>query len=497
MEENMAKINAVPVSNGSSDSRGERKAWGSLDNLAIPRPSKKRSSDEGALPLPKAQQAEDETTRAVVTPSGLRSPGAQNNDDAIPTPRRGVMPSGVRSPGRSTVIKAEPVETSPVSRPVVNTTPVEESSSWEEEIVEEVAEDERVVASPVKRKKKGGRPTGGVSAPNAQSTLVTASNDWDDDNPAFLETDNGGGSEKAKTYVSESRNIRITPRDINIIRFLARFRYAQGVQIARYIESSQKATDQRLTKLGKAGLLRREDVTRGQSLWTPTAWGLSTADLDFRAIGEGKISYVTIAHTLGLVNVGIELEIGGENLLGLDQWGEESKNRRDLDGLMVPGETLVTERDIRQSEQRWKKDLGRQEIERAYPLALAEWLKGDRSQMSPELEVGNEAMFIMHATRSGMKDHVPDLVVARQRNQDGTPGSFAIELELNSKPVKEWTRILKTFSESNLYSHLYYFTHKKSIADTLLKIAGDVGMGEDRFSVKRYNPAQGNLPFWG
>jgi len=343
--------------------------------------------------------------------------------------------------------------------------------------------------------KKTGRPKAGQVAPNKVAPLIQVGSDdsWDEDNPAF--EDGEMESDEARQFVTASRGVRITERDIDIIRFLARFRYAHGIQVARYVNSSHRAIEQRLTKLGKAGLLRREDVTKGQALWTPTAWGLSAADLDYSAIGAGKISYVTIAHTLGLVNLGIELETGGENVLGLA--GHPRRNRI-KNRTLITGETLITEREIRQAESRVKKALTRIDIEHMFRNSLAEWKANGSHGASPELVPGNEAMFVIWATKSGRSDHVPDLVVAGARDKNGVPGNHAIELELNTKSTKEWERILRTFADAgDLYAHTHYFTHKRTISEALKKIAKDVGLGDDRFSVHPYTPKQGGLPFWG
>jgi hypothetical protein len=107
-------------------------------------------------------------------------------------------------------------------------------------------------------------------------------------------------------------------------------------------------------------------------------------------------------------------------------------------------------------------------------------------------------MFVIWATKSGRSDHVPDLVVAGARDKNGIPGNHAIELELNTKSTKEWERILRTFADAgDLYAHTHYFTHKRTISEALKKIAKDVGLGDDRFSVHPYTPKQGGLPFWG
>lgn len=459
---------------------GESRSWAEGNGYALPRPAK--GAKKKAL---------------VITPVG----GGGDEGKVSEVPEPGVSAKKLPLPGRKPVGGALPPVRGKEDVPVVESEG-SESEGYESVVVPLPEKGKGGLplpggGLPLPDKSRQGRPKKGMLPVNVQSSLVSSDEGWDEDNPAFEDADSDLDRSRAAEFVSASRGVRITPRDIEIIRMLARFRYAQGVQVARYVGSTQKAVDQRLTKLGKAGLLRREDVTRGQSLWTPTGWGLSTADLDFRAIGEGKISYVTIAHTLGLGNIGIELETGQENLLKLEEWPQA--NRVNSSGEVVTGETLITEREIRQGEQRWKKSMARIDMEQSFRLALAEWWGSDRTEASPELQVGNEAMLILWATKAGRSDHVPDLVLARPRQADGSPGTHAVELELHTKPVKEWTRILESFVDAkDLYAHVHYFTHKKSIADALNRIAEEVGLvAQGRWSLHKYTPRSGNLPFWG
>lgn len=298
--------------------------------------------------------------------------------------------------------------------------------------------------------------------------------------------------ERGRKYWSGGSGFRVTQRDVEILRFLGRYRYAQSSQVARFVQTSPKAAQIRLSKMGKVGLVRREDVTQGQSVWTPTAGGLAVADLDVRVIGEGQISYVTMAHTLGLVNIGIELELGGANLLAEPGW--PFLNRVGSDGEPVQGERVLTEREISSGQRRWKKEKDRGQLRSEVSAALRQWeAAGDLSVTSPELLPGNEGMFVLYstaqATLSGAGEHVPDMVIARPRAADGSPQSIAVELELAPKPSAEWKRILRAFANSEMFGRLVYFTHKASIAEALTKInAEDVGMPPERFAVRKYVP---------
>lgn len=329
--------------------------------------------------------------------------------------------------------------------------------------------------------------------------FVQADSDWDAaEDDVALER-----KERALDDVA-ARGLRLTGRDVEIIRFLARYRYAAHHQVARYVGTSEKAASIRLHKLAAAKLMAKKEITHGRSVWTPTKNALAIADVDLPAVRVSDISFSTMAHELGLVNLGIELEIGGENVLEEDEWPKYNRIDEDAEysdddddpdrpAGRLPGERVLTTRQIRSGQARWRKDVPREEIMREYEQRMRDWRPGDPS---PELLPGNEGMFLMYHDEYG--DHPPDMVVMRDRADDGSPGSIAIELELSHKPERELIRILKNFKESVLFDKLYYFCHKKSVAMSLVRVnEREVGIPESKFRVMRYVPTKSKDPFWG
>lgn len=312
-----------------------------------------------------------------------------------------------------------------------------------------------------------------------------ASGEWTEEKLAAVP---GGGKPSKETRKAGS-SLRVMPRDVEIVRLLARFRYGNDVQVARYVGASPKSVVQRLRRLAKAGFLRQDKITHGQILWTPTSAGMSMADVDFRPISEGGISMVTMAHTLGVLNVAVELETGQDNVLSFDPW--PTINRRDALGRKVQGETLISEREVKTAIGRWNYDsmLANQSVDSLFGAQYSEWEQGGRQGLSPELIPGNEGFF-------QVQGHLPDLVVARPRAADGSPRSVAVEMELSPKPVDEWRRVLSLFRMSNIYDRVVYFTHKRNIAAGLTRVATELELGE-RFEVKHYEPRNQSLPFWG
>lgn len=290
----------------------------------------------------------------------------------------------------------------------------------------------------------------------------------------------------------------LTRRDIEIIRLCARYRFAYREQIQHYFESENVRN--RLTRLADEGLLRKDMVTQNQALWLPSQAGLDVADLDLTHIERGRYSATSIAHSIGLLNLGIEFEKGWENLLKEDVW--PNFNRVGEDGERLQGEHVITEREITNSFNRLKgiaKGDGRKSGDVSHELialrndALAELPEPGRTPM--EMREGMAGLFVNYFQN---KSHTPDMVVARPRNEDGSSNHIAIELELNPKPIVEWIRILRAFKADPMFKSVVYFTHKRSINNQLTEVnRKHVGLSPEQFRIFKYTPRNDSIPFWG
>lgn len=301
--------------------------------------------------------------------------------------------------------------------------------------------------------------------------------------------------------ISKKRTRRFTlnERDVSIIRLLGKYRFGYRTQIEKYVE--RKDMSRRMTQLANAGYVRNEIVTQTQALWTPTGVGLDVAGLDVPVLTHGKIALSTIGHTVGLLNLGIDLEHGYRetNPLKDDAWPYRYRREMNPDGSfrLEMGESIITERMIVQSWNRQKVLYTEAEMREQVQVAL-QWKPKSPGigSFGPETQEGNEWMFVIMAPS---KTHTPDMVLARPRNPDGSCAHVAIELELNNKSMVDWTRILTAYKGSPVYKTVAYFTHKRGIANSLTALNKQkIGMipGE-QFIMLKYVPANRNLPFWG
>jgi hypothetical protein len=324
--------------------------------------------------------------------------------------------------------------------------------------------------------------------------------EWSDDTSTDTSIGLGGENDVDWVEPQYSKAFHLTTRDIIMMRFLARYRYAYTDQLARLVDSMPRTVSARLRVLEKRGFVHRQAVTERQYLWTTRKAGNLIVDINFPEIRKGSLSYATIAHTIGLANLGVELEreAGGKDLLGegknLSSW-VMPENRWKL-GIWgnpegkVTGEMTVTEREIRQGQLRWRGGRSSKEMRDLVSLAAG---TGEAS----ELEEGQEGLFVIYGAGGKGGEHIPDLVVARDRDEDGKPQHLAIELELTPKSTADWRKILRNYRDNGeMYSKIYYFTHKRSISTALHKVNEEVGLG-DRLVVRKYVPMNSSMPFWG
>lgn len=365
----------------------------------------------------------------------------------------------------------------------------------------------RKVVVPVRRGLEDVKPE--VEHKDQRPTVLRAKSgvqveDWSDDTSTDTDKGLGGANDKGYREPELGAGFHLTERDITIIRFLARYRYAYNFQIARLVRTSVKGIRPRLRTLSERGFIRKQVITGAQHIWLSTKAGNLVADIDLVAIKKGEVSWVTVAHTLGLVNIGVELETGGENLLKEDVW--PLMNNVDVRGRVRAGDRVVTEKEIRAGQQKWRMNRTTAEMRVVTEEALNDFgdpvgdpVTGEISYPdSPETLDGNEGLFVIYSP-SG--EHIPDMVVSRGRDKDGKALNVAIELELHEKTHADWRRILRAYKEyGELFDKVVYFTQKRNIANQLMKINnnnGDVLLPPEKFIVRKYIPKNEREPFWG
>lgn len=325
--------------------------------------------------------------------------------------------------------------------------------------------------------------------------------EWTDD--ASLDESDAPGAEGLRDYEKvaprkkRKRSVRLVDRDMEIVELLARYKFVYRRQIERHF--GVKNLSRRLTQLAKAGLIRNEKITESAAVWTATQAGIEWVEMTVPPMSHGRIAPSTLSHTIGLFKLGSDFERGdkGANIFG-EGWPFDWRRVTEYDGSydFVKGETVLTERVITQSYNRTlaihKIDWMVQEFENAMRWKPAPGATGE-DLYGPEADEGNEWMFV---GLPPFKAHVPDMVLMRPRNPDGSVQHVAIELELKAKKVSALKEILVNFKASRVFKKVVYFTHKRQVVNDLINVDKNyVGLG-DKLMVKRYIPENKNAR-WG
>lgn len=448
--------------------------------------------------------ARRETNRVPVTSPSLPSsqgsgeaPEAPDQGEGMVRRRRFENPSEVALPvreGASSRVESAPADSPGEEQGALPLPRVDSSARREGEGGSLVDDGYSAVSSAGEGAGHGGYRE--VKRQVSEKSPLAGSESWEDED--VPDTHLGLNAEAPTPKKKKKAKLALTKRDIEIITLCARYRFAYREQIQHYFQSENVRN--RLTRLADEGLLRKDMVTQNQALWLPSQAGLDVADLDLTHIERGRYSATSIAHSIGLLNLGIEFEKGWENLLKEDVW--PNFNRVDKHGNRLQGETVITEREITNSFNRLKgiaKGDARKTADVSSELLK---LRNDAlgeipapGKLSLEMREGMAGLFVGYFQN---KSHTPDMVIARPRSQDGTSNHIAIELELNPKPIPDWIRILRSFKSDPMFASVVYFTHKRSIMTQLTEInKKHVGLTPEQFKILKYTPRNDSIPFWG
>jgi hypothetical protein len=320
-----------------------------------------------------------------------------------------------------------------------------------------------------------------------------------------FDVDKKAAKSRKKVAEPSRRAFQIQERDIVLLRFLTKYQFSYVDALARLLDSTPQSINNRLRTLEDYDLVKRQRIAAGSTLWQTRKAGIELAGMNFTE-NKRSISFATVRHTVGLVNLAAELEReapGSKDILGLaDKFGETLPIMNRFPGgirlygeeaaatPLTYGEMTVAEREIRQAQKRYRGGRSSAEMRDLVDFSIAD-------PTAPELEAGNEGLFVVYGSGGKTGEHVPDLVITRPRDENGKPQHFAIELELTPKSPSDWKRILRSYRDNGgMYSRVYYFTPDKPIANMIRNADEEVGLGE-RLVLRKYTPKNKRQPFLG
>lgn len=280
---------------------------------------------------------------------------------------------------------------------------------------------------------------------------------------------------------------RSTLGDRTFIEFLSKFKYANTSVLRWIMNESQGRAWRKLNRLRENGLAKDVSVVGIADLWTLTQAGAELAGDGLKPGFEKAPNMMTIAPTLGVNYLAACLWYNTVNVLNLDDFPAYNRKHTSKEELLR-GEELVSEYEIRSSlgkeinpNSTTMRDRGDRKI---YDVvgdnvrrAFDRWEHGGRQGASPEFATGNEYMWVLYP-RSAMTatNHVPDLVVRRERGPNGEPRSIAVELERYSKKNHQYRKIMLAYKlDKNLYEKVIWVTPNTRVARQLKQAAEEVG----------------------
>lgn len=289
---------------------------------------------------------------------------------------------------------------------------------------------------------------------------------------------------RGKDALKRGARVVFRERDMEVLDFLARFKYATASQL-RYLHGVKESTmSNRLSKLKGQGLVESYTIFGPRPIWFLTKLGEELAGYGLPGLSTRGIAYGMLSHSFVVNHTAANLIGGNLNVLNLEDWPVYNRVKRRT-GEVQRGDYVVSELEIQSSFGKLKK--GRSELYKPKLMAIRDkafrdWDAGGRVGPSPEFLPGNEWMWvILPGATANLAYHVPDLVVKRQRKESGAPSSIAVEIELNQK-AKGYERVLKAFaSEKILYDKLIWVCRSGGPARELGRVANELGLLESGY----------------
>lgn len=288
-----------------------------------------------------------------------------------------------------------------------------------------------------------------------------------------------------KEALKRGTHLRFTQKDREVLQFLAMFRYVTDQQLARMFSQRTDSMYRRLTKLRKQGLVINRRLYGARPIWFLTEAGMIMSGYDLPRITDAKLTYSMFPHQFTVNHVAANLWGANLNVLNSPEYPE--RNKTGPDGEKVFGEELVSELEIQSS-------LGKArsfrkgedfipEMKAQTEKDFKDWKNAGGVEFgdSPEMIPGNEFMWALTPPYNlRLAYHVPDLVVKRPRNADGTPNSIAIEVEINNKPLNSYEKTLRAYkADKRIFKEVVWVCKNVGPAKKLEEISKEIGLWQE------------------
>lgn len=293
------------------------------------------------------------------------------------------------------------------------------------------------------------------------------------------------------------KNKYVTVGDMEVLLYLDKAKLA-SLRNVYYACGMKKNLYLELKRLERLGLVQNIIVTdaTGLNVWGLTELGAAYIGSERILPNKNKVRVTSLSERIFVNHVLACLFSGCINILQLEEY--PVYNRINIEtGEAKIGEDIVPETDILSSRSNKIMELkgnlfvedsfkgeSTKSLREQWNIGWAEWEMNGRRGLSPEEVEGNEWYYIlMYQGGVYLKSYLlPDIVVRRPRNSDGSPNSIAIEVEREVKSIDELKAKLEMYKMDNrVYSKVIYVTSNKRIAENISEAAAQIGF--DRYDV--------------
>lgn len=304
----------------------------------------------------------------------------------------------------------------------------------------------------------------------------------------------GAGIENKVSRRRPKRTVSLSFGDLGILNFLDICKLASLKNL--YYAAGGKANNvtvgqvyYRLKRLEKVGIVKNIIVYNSPGVWALTRIGRALIGSERKLPNKSQAGLQSVSERIYVNHIMACIYSGCIDIL---QEGVKA-NRLDNYGRPVLGETIVPEGDMVSAMNKFAYQLkGKVFVRDSYKgetnsllreqweIAWRKWENGGKIGKSPEEE--SPWFYILFTAIGAFSSYIiPDIVIHRERNTDGSPSNIAIEVERSIKSVDEYIRKLSVYkSDNRVYSKVIYVTDSKLIAKRVKEAA-------DRINFDRYD----------
>lgn len=283
----------------------------------------------------------------------------------------------------------------------------------------------------------------------------------------------------------DGKDIRLDIEDRDIIKFIGQFKYSVVPILKNLWGRSELATRGRLERLKSVKLVRDFNMAGVGDIWVLTELGHQLANYGMARITSSTLPSITgMPPYIAAQYVASFLYNNRVNVLNLNNFPYEGKLVGDT---FERGETLISENQIKSSiNNELKRLVEENNYEKApYSGFYVDMIAQNKKQLfidwdflrrdypdadSPEFLDGYEYCWSTYpdSTLTNQRFHNPDLVVRRERTEDGKPQSIAIEIERKSSTPEQFAEIFNCYKLDNTtYGLVVWITSSSSVANRI------------------------------